>query len=448
MLIDQADIQVRGGKGGDGQVLFRREKFVPRGGPSGGDGGHGGNVLLRADPKLRTLLDFTYKSLYSAEPGDNGGSKQMTGKTAPDLYVRVPLGTVVYDAETGERLADLVRAEQTLLVARGGKGGRGNTHFATSTRQAPRIREHGLPSEERRLRLELQLLADVGLVGMPNAGKSSLLSRISAAHPRIAAYPFTTLEPELGVVRLDEDTEFVVADMPGLIEGAHTGAGLGDQFLRHIRRTRVLLHLLDAAGTEGRDPLEDWATISAELAAYDPVVAALPQVAVLNKLDLPDAQANLPRLRAALAASPWRGLSSPRSGERDSKLAPRAEGAPVFAISAATGEGIVPLLRETAQRLRELEPAEPETEAPLHLELPPPPEVPLQIIRRSPDRYEVRGTEIERIMAQADFSSGDGSAHYHRLLRKAGLFDALRAAGAPEGATVVVAGHEMDYVPD
>ena len=426
MLIDQADIQVRGGKGGDGLVTFRREKFVPRGGPSGGDGGNAGCVLLRADPKLRTLLDFTYKSLYPAPEGEAGASKQMTGKRGADLVVRVPLGTVVYDAETDERVADLVRPGQTLLVARGGKGGRGNVHFATSTRQAPRIRERGLPGEERQLRLELQLLADVGLVGMPNAGKSSLLSRISAAHPRIAAFPFTTLEPELGVVRLGEDTEFVVADMPGLIEGAHTGAGLGDQFLRHIRRTRLLLHVVDAAGTEGRDPLEDWATISGELTAYDPVVQALPQLAVLNKLDLPDAQANLPRLREAL----------------------EGEGVPVFPISAATGEGIVPLLRETARRLRELEPVEPETEAPLHLELPPPPEVPLQIVRRAPDRYEARGTEIERIMRQSDFSSRDGSAHYHRLLRKAGLFDALCAAGAPEGATVVVAGREMDYVPD
>jgi GTP-binding protein len=426
MLIDQADIQVRGGKGGDGQALFRREKFVPRGGPSGGDGGHGGSVLLRADPKLRTLLDFTYKSLYAAPEGESGGAKQMTGKTAGDLAVRVPLGTMVYDAESGERLADLVRPGQTLLVARGGKGGRGNVHFTNSTRQAPRIREHGLPGEERRLRLELQLLADVGLVGMPNAGKSSLLSRISAAHPRIAAYPFTTLEPQLGVVRLDENTEFVVADMPGLIEGAHSGAGLGHEFLRHIRRTRVLLHLLDAAGTEGRDPREDWATINAELAAYDPLVQALPQLTVLNKMDLPDAQANLPRLREAL----------------------EAEGAPVFPISAVTGEGLPALLRETARRVQELEQAEPEAEGPLHLELPPPPEVPLQVVRLAPDRFEAHGTEIERIMLQSDFASRDGSAHYHRLLRKAGLFDMLRAAGAPEGATIIIAAHEMDYIPD
>jgi GTP-binding protein len=426
MLIDRADIQVRGGKGGDGLVTFRREKFVPRGGPSGGDGGSGGSVFLRADPRLRTLLDFTYKSVYHAERGESGGSKQKTGKTGADVYIRVPLGTVVSDPETGERLADLVRPGQTLLVARGGKGGRGNVHFATSTRQAPRLRERGLLGEERGLRLELQLLADVGLVGMPNAGKSSLLSRISAAHPRIAAYPFTTLEPELGVVRLDEDTEFVVADMPGLIEGAHQGAGLGDQFLRHIRRTRLLLHVVDAAATEGRDPLEDWATINAELAAYDPAVAGLPQIAALNKMDLPEAQANLPRLREAL----------------------EAEGVPVFPISAVTGEGIPALLRETARRLHELEQAQPEAEAPLHLELPPPPEVPLQVVRLAPDRYEARGTEVERVMRMADFSSRDGSAHYHRLLRKAGLFAALKAAGAPEGATIVVAGQEMEYIPD
>lgn len=426
MLIDQADIQVCGGKGGDGLITFRREKYVPRGGPSGGDGGNGGSVLLRADPKLRTLLDFTYKSRYCAEHGESGGAKQMTGRRGADLFVRVPLGTVVYDPESGERLADLVRPGQTLLVARGGKGGRGNAHFATPTRQAPRVRERGLPGEERRLRLELQLLADVGLVGMPNAGKSSLLSRISAAHPRIAAYPFTTLEPELGVVRLDEDKEFIVADLPGLIAGAHAGAGLGDQFLRHVRRTRLLLHVVDAAGTEGRDPQQDWATINAELAAYDPAVAALPQLAVLNKLDLPDAQAHLPRLQAALEAA----------------------GVPVFPISAVTGEGLPPLLHATAQRLQELAVQEPEAEVPLHLELPPPPEVPLQIVRLSPERYQARGTEIERIMQQSDFSTRDGSAHYHRLLRKAGLFAALASAGVPEGATVIVAGREMEYVPD
>ena len=426
MLIDQADIEVRGGKGGDGMSTFRREKFVPRGGPSGGDGGNGGSVVLRADPKLRTLLDFTYKTTYQAPEGEGGGSKQMTGKTRGELPVRVPLGTVVYDAESGERLADLVRPGQELLVARGGKGGRGNVHFANSTRQAPRIREHGLPGEERHLRLELQLLADVGLVGVPNAGKSSLLSRISAAHPRIAAYPFTTLEPELGVVRLDENTEFVVADMPGLIEGAHSGAGLGHEFLRHIRRTRLLLHLLDAAGIEGRDPLEDWATINAELAAYDPLVQGLPQVAVLNKMDLPDAQAALPRLREAL----------------------EAEGVAVFPISAATGEGLPALLRETARRVQEMEQAEPETEAPMHLELPAAPERALEIVRLAPDRYEARGTEVERIMLLSDFGSRDGSAHYHRLLRKAGLFDMLRQAGVPEGATIVIGGHEMDYIPD
>lgn len=426
MLIDEAEIVVRGGRGGEGLVAFRREKYVPRGGPAGGDGGRGGSVLLQVDPNMRTLLDFTYKHLFAAPRGAHGGGKQMTGRSGEDLVVRVPAGTIVYDADSGERLADLTTAGQTLLVARGGAGGRGNPHFATSTRQAPRIREHGLPGEERRLRLELQLLAEVGLVGLPNAGKSTLLSRISAAKPEIAPYPFTTLQPQLGVVRLDRETEFIVADMPGLIAGAHQGAGLGDQFLRHIRRTRLLLHVIDAAGTEGRDPTDDWGTLTAELEAYDPAVGALPQIVVLNKLDLPDARGNLPRLREFCAA---RGL-------------------PCFPISGVTGEGLPELLRETARRLRELETTTPSPTVPMHLELPPAAEEPLEVVQLGEGLYEARGGEIERIIRQSDFGSRDGAAHYGELLRRAGLYRALKRAGAPPGATIRIAGQEMEYWPD
>jgi GTP-binding protein len=426
MLIDEAEITVRGGAGGNGIVAWRREKYVPRGGPAGGDGGHGGAVLLRVEPGLRTLIDFTYKHIFAAPAGAHGGSKQMTGRGGEDLVVRVPAGTVVYDADSGERVADLVAPGQTLLVARGGQPGRGNPHFATSTRQAPRIHEFGLPGEERHLRLELQLLAEVGLVGVPNAGKSTLLSRISAAKPEIAAYPFTTLQPQLGVVRVDRETEFVVADMPGLIEGAHLGTGLGDQFLRHIRRTRLLLHVIDAAGVEGRDPLADFATIQAELEAYDPEVGALPQIVVPNKLDLPMAQENLPRLREFCAA---RGL-------------------PCYPISGVTGEGLPELLRATARRLQELETVVPPAAVEMHLELPPPPERPLEIARLREGEWEVRGTEVERIVAQSDLTTRDGMAHYQEVLKRTGLFKALAETGVPPGATVHIAGQDLEYWPD
>ncbi|HEY3397727.1 MAG TPA: GTPase ObgE [Armatimonadota bacterium] len=425
-FIDQVEITISGGKGGDGQTTFRREKYVPRGGPSGGDGGHGAAVVLQGDPRLRTLLDFTYKKIFTAPAGADGGSKQLTGKTGHNLIVRVPLGTVLYDADTGEKLGEIVLSGQELLVARGGKGGRGNSHFTNSVRQAPRIRERGLLGEERHLRMELQLLADVGLIGMPNAGKSSLLSRISAAHPQIASYPFTTLEPQLGVVRLDEHTEFVVADMPGLIEGAHAGVGLGDEFLRHIRRTRLLLHVLDAASVEGRDPLEDYAVINAELAAYAEEVSTLPQIAVLNKLDLPEAQENLPRLQEALTA----------------------QGVTTWPISAATGEGVTELMWETARRLRNLEEIQPSAEAPMYAELPAEPERPLAIVRRRPGLYEATGTAVERLMQQSDLSTHDGQHHYHVLLRRVGLFTALAQAGAQQGDSVVVAGKEFEYQED
>ncbi|NLO73161.1 MAG: GTPase ObgE [candidate division WS1 bacterium] len=426
MLIDEAKITVQGGAGGDGIVAFRREKYVPRGGPAGGDGGRGGNVLLRVDGHLRTLLDFTYKHKFAAPRGAHGGGKRMTGHRGEDLVVRVPPGTVVYDEDTGDRLADLVAPGQTLLVARGGAGGRGNPHFATSTRQAPRIHERGLPGEARHLRLELRLLAEVGLVGLPNAGKSTLLSRISKARPEIAAYPFTTLQPQLGVVRLNPETEFVVADLPGLIEGAHQGAGLGDQFLRHIRRTRLLIHVLDAAGVEGRDPREDFATLNAELAAYDPVVGALPQVVALNKLDLPVARENLPALQEYFSEQ-------------------RRQ---VFALSGATGEGVQELMAETARQLQALEDAQPQPEVEMYAELPPGTPEPLEIVRLGEMEFEARGTEVEKIARQSDLSSRDGSAHYQELLKRAGLFRALGQAGVPPGATVKIAGQELEYWPD
>src|SRR5438067_8540365 len=293
MFLDEATIRARAGSGGSGAVSFRHEKHVPRGGPDGGDGGRGGSVILVAEPGLTTLVDFRHHRDFRAGRGGDGSGNQRAGKNGEDVEVPVPVGTTVTDAETGEQVADLVHPGQRANLARGGRGGRGNMHFATSVQQTPRFAEKGEPGEERLLRLDLKLLADVGLIGFPNVGKSTLISRISAAKPKIADYPFTTLVPNLGVVSVDTGRSFVVADIPGLIEGAHQGAGLGHQFLRHVERTRLLVHLLDVSGTTGRDPWEDYRIIRAELAAYSSRLAELPELVALNKTDIPDAQAVL-----------------------------------------------------------------------------------------------------------------------------------------------------------
>ena len=321
-FIDQARIHVRAGDGGKGAVAFRREKFVPKGGPSGGDGGDGASIVFVVDGGMSTLLDFRYRKEYQAPAGQAGANKDRYGRGGEDLVLRVPPGTQVFDDQSGEPLADLRDHGERFVVARGGKGGRGNMHFATPTDRAPRRSEPGLPGEERALRLELKLLADVGLLGFPNVGKSSLIARISAARPKIADYPFTTLVPNLGMVRLSGERSFVVADVPGLIEGAHRGAGLGDRFLRHIERTRVLVHLLDATAGPDRTPLRDFDTLNRELRLYDPNLAQRPQLVVLNKIDLPDVR----RRHAALAA-PF-----------------KRRGLELMAVSAATGEGVSQLL--------------------------------------------------------------------------------------------------------
>ncbi|RMF43061.1 MAG: GTPase ObgE, partial [Anaerolineae bacterium] len=329
MFVDEAKIFVKSGKGGDGMVHFRREKYVPRGGPDGGDGGHGGDVVLRVNPRLSTLAAFRQKRHFRAENGGNGGISNRTGKSADALVIEVPAGTVVYDDATNQVLGDLTEPGQELVVCRGGRGGRGNVHFATSRRQVPRLAERGEPGEERWLRLELKLIADVGIVGVPNAGKSTFLSVVTNARPKIANYPFTTLEPNLGVAELDEENTLVLADIPGLIEGAHTGAGLGDQFLRHIQRTRVLIHLLDGMA---EDPLLDFQQINAELSLFDPALGEKPQVVVLNKMDLSDVQARWPQVEAAL----------------------QARGVTPLAISAVAGKGVREVLYRAAELLRTL----------------------------------------------------------------------------------------------
>ena len=288
MFIDLAKIYVRSGKGGNGAIHFRREKFVPRGGPDGGDGGKGGDVVLEVFHKLNTLSSFRYKPKFNADDGGKGSKSNMTGRSGEDLIIQVPPGTVVYNDETGEVLGDLVDPGQRLVIAEGGRGGRGNARFATSVRQAPRVGERGEPGQELDLRLELKLIADVGIIGVPNAGKSTLLAAVTNAKPKIASYPFTTLEPNLGVARIDDETDLILADIPGLIEGAHQGIGLGHEFLRHIQRTRVLIHLLDGSA---EDPLLDFAQINSELALFDPALGDKPQIVAFNKMDLPDVRA-------------------------------------------------------------------------------------------------------------------------------------------------------------
>lgn len=325
-FIDEARVSVRAGDGGAGCVAFLREKYKPRGGPAGGDGGDGGDVVFVVDSGVGTLLDFKYQPLLRARHGEQGRGKQQCGRRGEDLVVKVPAGTIVFDDDSGEMLADLRQPGTRFIAARGGRGGRGNMHFATPTNQAPRHAQPGTPGEERRLRLELRLLADVGLVGFPSVGKSSLIRRVSAAQPRVADYPFTTLVPHLGVVRIDDETTIVLADIPGLVEGAHRGAGLGHRFLRHVKRTAVLIHLLDVSAQTGRDPLQDYEVLNRELQQFDAELAAKPQVVAANKMDLADARERFAALRDALAV----------------------RGVRLWPISAATGEGVGELLREVA----------------------------------------------------------------------------------------------------
>ncbi|NLC57632.1 MAG: GTPase ObgE [Armatimonadetes bacterium] len=433
MFIDEALLHVKAGKGGNGIVAFRREKFVPQGGPAGGNGGRGGDVILEVDTNKNTLLDFQHRQLHQAGNGKNGGSSNKQGADGASLTLKVPPGTLVYDAESGDLLADLTGQpeHERCVVARGGRGGRGNAAFATARNQAPRFAENGEPGEERRLRLQLKLLADVGLVGFPNVGKSTLISRVSAARPKIADYPFTTLVPNLGVVRLDSWQSFVMADIPGLVEGAHEGAGLGHQFLRHVERTRVLIHLLDVSGMTGRDPVADYHTINRELAAYSPRLASLPQLVALNKVDLPGATEVAAAAREALAA----------------------EGRPVFAISAVTGEGVPALISAAAQALAQAR-AEAAAAEPEEAEIPvvrpgrPARAQPWSVERLGPESFVVRGKGVERLVAMTNLQHEESVRSLQRKLERMGVFDRLRAAGAQDGNTVRVGDLEFDFIEE
>jgi GTP-binding protein len=418
---DRAQIVVQAGDGGDGAATFRREKFVPRGGPDGGDGGRGGHVELLADPHLNTLLPFKEKRRFVAERGGNGGSSRKHGRNGRDVVVHVPPGTVVRTEIEGETYeVDLAQPGMRLLAARGGKGGLGNTHFATSTYQVPRLAELGEPGECFTLDLELKLLADVGLIGFPNAGKSTLLSMISAAKPKVAPYPFTTLQPNLGVAAVG-DFSFVVADIPGLIEGAHRGVGLGFDFLRHVERTRLLIHVVDAAGVDGRDPVADYEQINTELRLYQPELAERPQIVALNKADLPEARENIERLRAAIELPQDR----------------------VFTIAAATSEGIEALMRRVAIYLNEL--PKPERTVSNEVFTWPVPEVDFNVFSIEPegDGWRVRGRKIERLISMTNFAQPDSLRRIERVLEASGISRALREAGVQEGDTVYIEKAEL-----
>ena len=423
ILFDETTIYVNGGAGGNGVVAFRREKYVPRGGPSGGSGGNGGSVILRADKGLNTLLPFKFQVHFRAERGGHGEGKNMQGRSGKDEIVAVPPGTAVFLRDTDELIADLVEDGQEAVVARGGRGGRGNTVFKNSVNQAPRFAEKGEPAEERWLRLKLKLIADVGIVGVPNAGKSTLLSVISHAKPKIADYAFTTLVPNLGAVIVDHK-DFVVADIPGLIEGAHAGAGLGHQFLRHIERTRMVVHLLNGLSL---DPLGDYDAINSELELFNPILVDKPQVVVLNKMDLPDVRELWPSLKQSLEA---RGIEQP------------------LAISAQTGEGVQALLYRISAMLDEL-PKQPLTLAPPVVFRPEADENDFEIEHEAdetasdPARWRVRGVRIERVAAMTNWDYYESGLRFQRILDAMGISRALEQAGAQDGDVVAIGKTEL-----
>lgn len=423
--MDTARIQIRAGNGGNGCISFRREKFVPRGGPDGGDGGKGGHVILVATLGMSTLIDLHHNPRQSAENGGHGSGKKRDGPDGADRIIKVPVGTIIKDFDTEEILADLTQPDQSVVAARGGIGGKGNSRFKSSTFQTPRVAEKGEPGIEREISLEVKIIADVGLVGYPNAGKSTLLSRTSAATPKIASYPFTTLIPNLGVVRIDQEKNFVLADIPGLIEGAHKGAGLGHQFLRHIERTKMLIHVIDLSATDGRDPIEDYEQLNLELGHYNSVLTELPQIIALNKIDMPEAESNIERVKTYF-------------GKRK-----------VFPISAITGEGINPLMQQAYRSLQYLQSkAREETETTITFEHELPPE-PRQryVLEKTEEGFIVTGDEPKRAVVMTDMDNEQALMLLFRKLKKMGLINALTRSGVKEGDTIKIDDFEFTYSP-
>lgn len=429
MFVDIAKIYVKGGDGGDGIVSFRREKYVPEGGPAGGDGGRGGSVIFRVDEGLRTLMDFRYQKHFKAQRGEKGRNKSQHGANAEHMVVRIPPGTVIIDDDTKEVIADMTQHGQEVVVAKGGRGGRGNIRFATANNPAPELAEHGEEGQERWVVLELKVMADVGLVGFPSVGKSTLLSVVSAARPKIGAYHFTTLTPNLGVVDVGDGRSFVMADLPGLIEGAHEGTGLGHEFLRHIERTRIIVHVVDMSAAEGRDPYEDWVTINRELVQYNAKLENRPQVIVANKMDMPEAEENLQAFRERIA----------EHGDYE-----------IFAISAVTRQGVQDVLFRVAGLLDEL----PEERAVEEVAAAPERKVyKLKeeedrefTIRRENDTFIVESPNIEKFIKRTKFESYEAVMRFARIMRKMGVDDELRKRGAKDGHMVRIGDFEFEFV--
>ncbi|WP_274649983.1 GTPase ObgE [Paenibacillus humicola] len=431
MFVDKAKIYVKGGDGGNGLVSYRREKYVPEGGPAGGDGGKGGDVIFRVDEGLRTLMDFRYQKHFKGERGERGKVKAMHGANAEDMIVRIPPGTVIVDDDTQEIVADMTRHGQEVVVARGGRGGRGNMRFATASNPAPDFAENGEEGQERWVVLELKVMADVGLVGFPSVGKSTLLSVVSGAKPKIGAYHFTTLSPNLGVVEVGDGRSFVMADLPGLIEGAHEGVGLGHEFLRHVERTRVILHVVDMSGSEGRDPFDDWLKINEELRLYNAVLADRPQIVVANKMDMPDADTQLELFREQLKA---------HAAGRDYDIVP---------ISGLTRSGVQELLYKAADLLETV------PEAPMIEEVRDVAERKVYTldkqddqsftVRKEDEGFVVESEAIEKFMKRVNLNTYDAVMRFARTMRKMGVDEALRKIGAKDGDLVTIGDFSFEF---
>ena len=425
MLADRAKIYIRSGKGGDGHVSFRRELYVPNGGPDGGDGGRGGDVIFEIDEGLNTLADYRHRRKYVAKDGEQGGKRRCHGKNAEDIILKVPEGTIIKEAESDKIIADMSGDNRRQVILKGGKGGLGNQHFATSTMQIPKYAQPGQPAQELWVKLELKVIADVGLIGFPNVGKSTLLSRVTNANPKIANYHFTTINPNLGVVDIDGADGFVIADIPGLIEGASEGVGLGHEFLRHIERTKMMIHVVDAASTEGRDPIDDIYKINAELKAYNEDIAKRPQVIAANKIDAIYSEDEDPVERIRKEFEP--------------------QGIKVFAISGVSGEGIRELLYYVSEQLKTLDQETivfeqeyfPEEEL-IHIDLP-------YTVEKEDDMYVVEGPKIEKMLGYTNLDSEKGFAFFQKFLKDTGILDELENAGIQEGDTVRMYGLQFDY---
>lgn len=421
MFVDTAKIFIKSGDGGDGSVSFRREMYVPLGGPDGGDGGKGGDVVFVVNSNMSTLLDFKYKRKHVAGSGQNGGKSKMFGKSADDLVISVPPGTVIKDFESGKIIADLKKKGDKVVAAKGGRGGRGNTHFATPTRQAPNFAEPGMPGEERWIVLELKLIADVGLIGFPNVGKSTILSMVSAAKPKIANYPFTTLSPNLGVARIPGGKSFVVADIPGIIEGAHEGAGLGTEFLRHIERTKVLVHVIDISGYSGRDPVDDFYKINDELKGYSIKLTKKPQIIAANKCDIAESEENYKKLKAEM-----------------DKL-----GLKVFKISAATNSGLIELMKYAASIIDTVKEDEVE---PQDMYVKEDKKFTYTINKAEDGAFEVTGSFVDRLLRSVNIYDDESLRYFHKVISEKGIIDELKSMGIKEGDTVRMDTFEFEFL--